>query len=55
MGYLHQGRALIAMGRTGEARATLEKGPRLAEESEMARLGDRIHAELKKTLLEERQ
>jgi tetratricopeptide (TPR) repeat protein len=46
MGFLHQGRALAALGRSADARAVLEQGLRQAEASGMHRLGDYLRAEL---------
>lgn len=46
IGYLHRGRALMAMGRIGEAGSTLEEGLRLAEQSQMNRLAEYLRAEL---------
>jgi DNA-binding SARP family transcriptional activator len=46
IGLLHRGRALAAMNRTDEARATLQDGLRQAEASQMHRLGDYLRAEL---------
>jgi DNA-binding SARP family transcriptional activator/predicted negative regulator of RcsB-dependent stress response len=46
IGLLHRGQALAALGRTEEARATLEEGVRQAEASQMHRMGDYLRAEL---------
>jgi tetratricopeptide (TPR) repeat protein len=50
IGLLHQGRALIALGRTDEARATLQDGLRQAEVSQMHRLGEYLRAELQRII-----
>jgi DNA-binding SARP family transcriptional activator/Tfp pilus assembly protein PilF len=46
MGFLHQGRALAALERTAQARATLQEGLRQAQASGMYRLEDYLRAEL---------
>ena len=46
IGHLHLGRAVAALGRIEEARATLEEGLRQAEASQMHRLKDYLRTEL---------
>ncbi|MDY7078150.1 MAG: tetratricopeptide repeat protein [Chloroflexota bacterium] len=46
IGHLHQGRALVALDRPGEARATLQDGLRQAEASRMHRMAEYLRVEL---------
>ncbi len=48
MGYLHQGRALAAMGQAERARCTLQEGLSKAQTHQMHRMAGYLHAELER-------